>query len=149
MLSESGAMDRPAFHRVVLEHDLQVDRQRDHRAAQADLLKQLSRDSEPEQLGLEQVRVQQHRLARALAPHQPPGQEPERDHPERKQQTDRLTAFLPHQDAQHHAAHAENRQDGTHDIHAPRPGVFHITDQPDAQQHDRDDDVLKQERDPP
>ena len=86
MLRDSWGHGQACSHRAVLEHNLQVDRQRDHRAAQADLLKQLPGDPEPEQLGLEQVRVQQHRLARALAPHQPPRQEPERDRPDRQKQ---------------------------------------------------------------
>ncbi len=51
------------LHRVVLEHHLQEDRQRDHRPAERDLLEHLPRDPEPEHLRSEQVGVEQRRLA--------------------------------------------------------------------------------------
>ena len=50
------------LHRVVFEDHLQVDRQRDHHAAQGDLLEHLLGDAELEVLGLEQRGVQQCRL---------------------------------------------------------------------------------------
>ena len=55
--AERQRRDRQAgLHRVVLEHHLQVDRERDHRAAEGDLLEHLLGDAEPEDLRLEQVR---------------------------------------------------------------------------------------------
>ena len=48
MVSESGASDSPASQRVVLEHDLQVERQHDHQPAERDLLKRLLRDPDRE-----------------------------------------------------------------------------------------------------
>jgi hypothetical protein len=42
--------------------------------------------------------------------------------PERKKQAYRFAAFLADEDAQHDAAHAQNGQDGTHDVHVPGSG---------------------------
>jgi hypothetical protein len=145
MLRERGD-GQARSHRAVLEHDLQVDRQRDHRAAQADLLKQLPGDPEPEQLGLEQVRVQQRRLARTLAPHQPPRQEPERDHPSAEQATasppschTRMPSTMPPMPS--------NGQDGTHTSTRRDPvySTSWISRMPDSTTDD--DDVLQQKRD--
>ena len=64
MLSESGAMRQAGLHRVVLEHHLQVDRQRDHHAAQRDLLEHLLGDARAEErLDSNKSRVDQRRLA--------------------------------------------------------------------------------------
>ena len=97
----------------------------------------------------EQVGVEQRRLALALAAHQPPGQPGHRDRADRDQRGDGLAAFLPHQDAEHDAAHAEHGQDGADEVDAPGSGVRDVVDELDARQHDRDDDDLEQERDPP
>ena len=99
------------LHRVVLQHHLQVDRQDDHRAAQSDLLEQLPGDPEPEQLGPEQVGVEQGRLSLALAPPQPVDKPGQRGRAEQHERADCLTALLPDQDAENQAAHADRGQD--------------------------------------
>jgi hypothetical protein len=58
-------------------------------------------DAQPEQGELEEVRIEQRRLALALAPDQPAGERPERDHADRDQEADELPAFLPDEDADH------------------------------------------------
>ena len=116
MLSESGAIDRPGFQRVVLEHHLEVDRERDHHPAERDLLERLGRDPEPEVLRLEEARVDQRRLALALALPEPPGERAEADDADREQRADRRAALLPDQDPEHDAAHAEDGEDRAHDV---------------------------------
>jgi hypothetical protein len=69
IVSDSGAIERPVSS--VLEDHLQVDRQRDHRAAERDVLQELRRDAELEQVGLEEVGIEEGRLALALAPDEP------------------------------------------------------------------------------
>ena len=63
---------QPCLERVVLEHHLEVDRERDHQPAERDLLQRLGRDPEPEVLRREEAGVEQRRLALALAPPEPP-----------------------------------------------------------------------------
>ena len=86
-------------------------------------------------------------LALSLAPDQPPGEQGQGDHADRKDEADRLGALLPGEDAQHQPAHPEDRQDGTDQVDLALPGVWHVLDQPAAEQHDRDDDDLEQECD--
>ena len=85
----------------------------------------------------------------ALAADEPPGQRAERDGPDRHEQDDVLAALLPHQDAEHDAAHAHDRQHRADDVDAARPGVGDVVDQPDLAQHDGDDHHLEREADPP
>ena len=137
------------LHGVVLEHHLQEDRQGDHRAAEGDLLGHLTGDAEPEVLGGEQRRVDQGRLAGAMAAHQPPGEQSEADRTDGDQRDDRFTALLPDEDAEHDAAHADDRQDGPDDVDATVAGELHVAHQSDAREHDRDHDGLEEEGDPP
>src|SRR4029077_9078318 len=124
-------------------------RQRDHGAAKGDLLQHLLGDPEPEDLGNEQVRIDQGRLPQTLAAYQPVPEGGHRNRAHADQDADRLAAFLPDQDAEHDAAHAQHRQDRADDVDLPWPGVGHVLNQFDAGQHDRDDDHLQQEADPP
>ena len=79
--------DREArLQRVVLELDLQEDRQRDHRPAERHVLQQLPGDPDPEGRELEQVRIEQGHLALAMPPHEPAGERPQRDGADRDQQ---------------------------------------------------------------
>ena len=137
------------LHRVVLEHHLQVDRQHDHRPAEGDLLEHLAGDPEPEELRLEQVRIDQRGLACALAAHEPPGERAERDGPDREQRRDGLAALLPDQDPEDDAAHAEDRQDPADRVDLPRARVRRVLHEPDAGQHDHDDHDLAGEGEPP
>ena len=107
------------LHRVVLQHHLQEDRQRDHQAAERDLLQRLRRDAEPEVLRLEEAGVDQRRLALALALDEPPGERAERDEADREEHADRSAALLPDEDPEHDAAHAERREDRADDVDAP------------------------------
>ena len=50
IVSDSGASDRPASSALYSSDHLQEDRQRDHRAAERDLLQHLAGDAEPEVL---------------------------------------------------------------------------------------------------
>ena len=97
----------------------------------------------------EQVRVEQRRLPLPLAAHEPPGQQRERDRADRDQQPDGLASFLPHQDPEHDAAHADDGEDRADHVDLPRPGVGDVVDELDLGQHDRDDDDLEHEADPP
>ncbi len=137
------------LHRVVLEDHLQEDRQRDHHPAQCDVLQHLSRDPEAEHLGSEQVRVEQDRLLLALPAHEPIGEGPESDRPDRQEFSHGISAFLPRQDAQHQPAHAEDGEDRTDRVHLSRTGVRHVANPPDAGEHDDDDQHLEQEADAP
>ena len=130
---------------VVLQHHLQVDRQGDHRAAQGDLLHQLSRDAQPEQLRREQIRVDQRRLSLALAAHEPPGEQGQGDDADCQQGGNGLATLLPHEDAQHDAAHGEHREHRTDDVDAPGSCVRHVADELEAGEHDPDDDHLEAE----
>ena len=137
------------LHRVVLEHHLQVDRQRDHQPAERDLLQRLRRDPEPEVLRREQADVEQRRLALALAPAQPPDERPERDRADGDERADRLAALLPDEDPEHDAAHAERGEDRADDVDALGARVRDVVDEPAAGEHDRDDHDLAEERDAP
>ena len=88
-------------------------------------------------------------LSSRLRRSQPPDQPGQRDRADRQQRADGFAAFLPHQDAEHDAAHAEDGEDRADAVDAPRAGVGNVADEFDAGQHDRDDDDLEQERDPP
>ena len=121
IVSDSGASDTPASQRVVAQHQLQVDRQGDQEASQRDLLQDALEDPEAEQLGREQRRVEQRRLAVALAADEPEHQGDQRRHPNRKQRRDRLAALLPDQDAEHDAPHAEDREQRADPIHSASP----------------------------
>ena len=137
------------LQRVVLELDLQEDRQRDHRPAERDVLQHLPGDPEPEVREREQIRIEQRHLALAMAPHEPAGERPQRERADRDQQHDVVAALLPHQDAQHHAAHPEDGQDRADPVDLPLARVRDVLDEPDLRQHDRDDDDLQQEADAP
>ena len=151
MLSDSGAIERPGLHRVVLEHHLQEDRQRDHRAAERDLLEHLPGDPEPEQLRAEQVGVEQRRLAlRACAAPATTPAPASADHADRdaaRRPTRRPPATRGCR-ARCRPCRATERTAPTTSTPAVA-GVRHVADEPDARQHDRDDDGLEQERDPP
>ena len=97
----------------------------------------------------EQARVEQGRLPRPLAPHKPVGEQRKGDRSDRDQQSDELAAFLPDENAEHEAAHAEHREDRADQVDLPRPRVGHVTDELDLRQHDRDHDDLEPEADTP
>jgi hypothetical protein len=137
------------LHRAVLEHHLQVDRQGDHRPAQGDLLEHLLGDAQPEDPRSEEVRIEQRRLPPALAVKEPGDQPCHRQQADREQGDHRLSALLPHQDAQHHSAHADHGEARAHGVDAAGPRVGNVLHQLDAEEHDRDHDVLEQERDAP
>ncbi len=137
------------LHRVVLEHHLEEDRQRDHQAAERDLLHHLLGDPAPEVGGPEQVGVEQGLLARALAPDQPGGEGREGGDADRDQGAHRLAALLPDEDPQHDAAHAEDGEDRADGVDAAWPGVRDVLHHLDPGEHDRDDDDLQQEADAP
>ena len=136
-------------HRVVLEHDLQEQRQGDHGSAQCDVLQHLSGGAEPEDLGSEQVGVEQRGLASPLSAHQPPDQCPHGEGADRDEGGDRLPSLLPREDAQHDAAHAEDGQHRAAHVDASIAGVRDVANAFDVQQHGRDDDDLEEEPHPP
>ena len=144
-----GCQRQAGFQGVVLEGHLEEQRQRDHGPAQGDLLQHLTRDAGGEVRMPEQVRVEQRDLLLALAPDQPPGQRHQRDCPDSHEQADELAALLPDQDPEHHAAHADDRQDRADDVDLAGAGVRDVTHQPDLAQHDGDDQHLQAEADPP
>ena len=56
--------------------------------------------------------------------------------PTAKMASDVLSALLPDQDGQHDATHAEDGEDGAHDIEGSGSGVRRVLDQLDARQDD-------------
>ena len=134
---------------VVLELDLQEDRQRDHRPAERDVLEHLPGEPDPEVREREQLRIEQRHLPLAVAPHEPAGERPQRERADRDQQQDVVPALLPHEDAEHHAAHPDHGQDRAAQVDLPLPRVRDVLEQPELRQHDRDDHGLEQEADAP
>ena len=84
-----------------------------------------------------------------MAPHEPAGERPQRERADRDQERDVVSAFLPYQDAEHHAAHADDGQAGADPIDLPLARVRDVLEQADLRQHDRDDHGLQQEADAP
>ena len=111
------------LHGVVLEHHLQEDRQGDHRPAEGDLLHHLLGDADPEGLGAEQIRIEQRQLPLSPASDEPVGQRCQRDRADHQQGSNGLATLLPHEDAEHDAAHAEHGEDGANGVDATRPRV--------------------------
>ena len=93
--------------------------------------------------------IEQRHLPLAMAPHEPAGERPQRERADRDQQHDVVAALLPHQDAQHHAAHPHDGQARADRVDLPRSRVRDVLEEPDLRQHDRDDDGLEQEADAP
>ena len=106
-------------------------------------------DPHLESLGFEQIRVDQRRLACPFAPRQPERKSDQTGRAEHKQPGHSLAALLPDQDAQDDAAHSEHREHGTATVDHPRAGIRHVPYESDAGQHNRDDDGLQQESNPP
>ena len=134
------------LQRVVFERHLQEDRQRDDRAAHGDLLQHLLGGADPEVREPEQVRVEEGRLGFALLSHEPVGQRSERDRTDRDEQPDQLAAFLPHQNAEDDATHADHGEDRTDPVDLARSGVGHVADKFDPGEHHHDDDGLEENR---
>ena len=98
----------------------------------------------------EQVGIEQRRLPSRLRVTSQQRGCPARPAPTAISAADRLAALLPDEDAEHHAAHADDREHRADDVDAPVAGVRHVPHELDARQHDGDDhDLLEQERDPP
>ena len=112
------------LHGVVLQGHLEVERQRDHRAAQRDLLEHLTGDAGGEVRVPEQVRVEQGHLLRPLAPDEPPGQGRQGHGSDRHEQADELAALLPDEDPEHHPTHAEHGQQGADQVDLAREPVY-------------------------
>ena len=97
----------------------------------------------------EQVRVEHRDLALTVAPHEPARERRQRQRAEHDQQHDVVAAFLPDQDAEHHAAHAQDREDRSDDVEVSVARVRDVLDELDLRQDDRDHDHLEQEPDAP
>src|SRR5262249_19901022 len=106
------------IERVVLQHHLQEDRERDHQSAERDLLHRLRRDPEAKVLRLEEAWVEQGRLSRALATGEPPGERPEGEDAYRDQRDHEVSALLPDEDPEHDAAHPDRGEDRADDVDA-------------------------------
>ncbi len=139
----------PRLQGVVSEVELEVDGQRDEQAAERDVLKDALADSEAEELGLEEVRVEQRGLALALSAAEPPDERDRADSAHREENADPLAALLPDEDAEHQQGHREDGEHRSHEIDAPVPGERLLADQPAAEQDAGDDDRLDRESDPP
>ena len=81
-----------------------------------------------EQLGREQGRVEQRGLPLALAPDEPVHQAAHRRRPDREQRRDGLAALLPHEDAEHEAAHPDHGEERADDVDRPIARVRHVAD---------------------
>ena len=73
---------------------------------------------------------------------EPVDERAEGERAEREQRADRLAALLPHEDAEHDAAHADDGEERADRVDAARARVRHVTDELDARQHDGDDHDL-------
>ena len=124
-----GRERQPGLHRVVLEHHLEVDRERDHQAAERDLLQRLRRDPEAEVLRLEEAGVEKRGLPLALAPDEPPRERAEADDPDREQRADGRAALLPDEDPEHDAAHPDRGEDRADDVDAAGARVRDVVDE--------------------
>ena len=136
------------LQRVVSEVELEVDGQCDEEAAEGDVLQDALADPEAEELGLEEVGVEERGLALALAAAEPPDERNEsrsRD----EEGADRLAALLPHQYPEHQQGHRQGGPERPDEVDAPVAGEGHLADQPAAQQHAGDDHRLEQEADSP
>ncbi len=136
-------------HGVVLEGDLEEDRQRDHQPAQGDLLHHLLGHTEAEVGKPEQVGVEQGRLAALLAPDQPPRQTSEGGGADQHDAENGLRALLPGEDAEDDPPHSDHRQQGADQVDLSRPGVGDVPHSADLGEHYGDDDDLEPETDPP
>ena len=131
------------LQRVVLQVELEVDRQRDHQPAQGDVLQDALPDAEVEELLLEEIGVEERGLALALPPDQPAEQRNREDDAGAHQQAHRLAALLPGQDAEHEQAHAEHRQRRADRVDAAVAGEGDVADQAaDPARTPRDDERL-------
>ena len=140
MVSESGAMDRPACIALYPSTICRKIGQHDHGAAEGDLLEHLPADPQPEDLRWNRSGSSSVDLALAFAPHEPVAEAASPTAPDRQEAPDGLAALLPDQDPEHDAAHADDREDGPDEVDAAVAGVGHVLDQPDPGQDDRDDD---------
>jgi hypothetical protein len=94
-------------------------------------------------LGPEEVWVDQRRFALPPATNQPEGKASERNCAADQNRQHVLAALLPDQDAEHDAAHTEDRQQRTHDIYLSAAGIRHVMHQLDAGEHHTDDHHLQ------
>ena len=145
MLSDSGASERPGLHRVVLEHDLEVDRQRDHRAAERDLLEHLLRDPDPERSRVEQAR----RRAAPACRSRLRRPQPVRERRQRDARRARSARRRPRRPPARRGCRARRRPCRPPTAAEPTTstprgaGVGHVAHEPDPRQHDRDHDHLE------
>ena len=131
IVSDSGRERQAGLQGVVLEHHLQVDRQRDHRPAERD---RSAASGTRRRAGTASCRNRSGSssvgLPSRLRRDEPAGERAERDEADRDQEADELPALLPDEDADHDAAHADGRQDRADDVDAARARVRHVADQP-------------------
>ena len=71
-------------------------------------------------------------LPGTLALHEPPREQRERDGAERDEQADGLAAFLPDEDAEDDAAHADDGERGADQVDVAGSGVLDVADEPGA-----------------
>ena len=137
MLSDRGASDSPASIALYSSVICKKSGSAIIAPPKRDLLHHLLADPDPEVREPEQVGIEQGQLAGALAFDEPPRQQRERDRADRHEQHDRLAAFLPHEDAEHDAAHADDGQHGTDRVDVARTGVLDVADELHARQAPR------------
>ena len=146
---EHGERERRERHArlegVVAPDELQEDRQRDQHPAQRDLLQEELDNADAEQLGREERRIEQSRLAFALAAAEPVHEGRHRCHADREQRRDGLAALLPDEHADDEAAHADDREERADVVDRPVARVRHVADLPAPEQDDDDDEGLERE----
>ena len=126
------------LQRVVLEHHLQEDRQRDHRAAEGDLLQQLAADRRSGTASTRTGPGRSARPCRRACAGRATRRARQADGTDHEQQRDGLAALLPHQDPEHEPAHADDRQHRADHVDAraspcrARPGSGSIPDRTTA-----------------
>ena len=79
-----------------------------------------------EQRRLEEVGIEQRRLSRPLAAHEPERETAERARTQHEKCRDGLAAFLPDEDPEHDAAHPDDREHCADDVDAPLARVRNV-----------------------
>ena len=100
-------------------------------------------------LGTEEIWIDQRRFTLPFATDKPAGKTSERDCAADQDRQHILSALLPDQNAEHDAAHAQDREERTHDVYLSPARIRHVMHQLDAGEHDTDDHYLEQKGDSP
>ena len=149
IVSESGAIDRPVCIALYSSTICKKIGSAIIIPPSDDLLEQLTRDAEPEQLRPEQIRVDQRGLRVALPVDQPPAERSHGDRADRQERRDGLARLPATPGCPGRGRPCRGRRGSPDHIDVPRSGVRHVPDAADTGEHDGDDHDLEREADAP